>query len=255
MKKRKCFHLYQSLLSENPEDPGAAFCRNVNICKEAAGYTLQDLVDGTGLPVSVIKSVLYYENKDYKIGTAAKLAQFFDLSIDELTGAGSLSAETKQAIQQVRAMPLYSREFVYWLVEFIYSGTHSSKNKKKVIPVLCPEFVGGCLSFDFNQFTDSVDVSGFNDRIRPKLFMGLKIPGRAFLPRFAPGDVLLLANDRHPLEGEIVAIYTEGHIWFAQYQFEPDTRAGFYKSIYGTHPIPPDEVEKIVGYVAAVFNG
>lgn len=254
MEKEKITVFCHGLLVENPDDPGAAFCKNVNLCKDAAGYTVQEIVDGTGLPVNVVKSVLYYENKDYKLATAVRMAKFFGLSVDELIGADCLRSETKKALQELRIMPDANREFFYWLVRFVHSNSNSEKSKQKFVPVLCPDFVEGCLNYSVKRFMENFEVSDFSDTIRPKLFMGLKIPAgcRVFLPEFAPGEILLLAHDRQPVNGETVVLTTEGHIWFAKYVVHQEVIDSGYYSVFGHHKIPDEELEMVIGYIVKV---
>lgn len=250
---------YQELLVRNPTDSSSAFCKNVLICKEASGYTWQEIADATGVSDSILKSIAMGCNANYKIDTLVRLASFFNLSTDELCGAGSVPSETITSLQRLRRLgPAYSENFralIKWTDEYLLS----QKYREKHIPVIAPKCDGGSRNLNYNLrcLKEPLDISSLDPNIRDKVVQAVMVPCDHYLPYYFKGDFLLLANDREPLEDEVSVVILGGNLWFAKLRTtiaKSEKLKAFYSIIDGHYCCRFDEVELYLGYVAEVYS-
>lgn len=250
---------YQSLLVQNPTNSSAAFCKNVLTCKEASGYTWQEISDATGVSESVLKSIAMGNNANYKIDTLVRLARFFNLSTDELCGAGSVPSETIMSLQRLRRLgSAHSENFralIKWTDEYM-SKVHY---REKFVPVIAPQCDGGTRNLIYNVrcMREPLDISNLNPSIRDKIVQAVMVPCEHYLPFFFRGDYLLIAKDREPMPDEVCVLILGGNLWFANLltvRNNGTITKEFHSIVDGHYCCNYDEVDLFIGYVCMVYS-
>lgn len=250
---------YQSKLSANPQMSGDIFSRNVNICKKISGVTTNDIVEGSGLTIEAVKAVLYYENKNYNAATVAALAKYFKVTMDELYGAESMNAATKDGLQTLRLMDSSYHDFFRWLIKYAYNFMHREKVKNKAVALLSPHCnkEHGNLSIRLRDLNETIDISSCDPAIRSKVLLAVKIPCEHYMPLYFRNDILLIANDRVPFPEEVCVVELDGFLWFAYCRDEiidGEKKAALYGVTDQKFRYFVEDVDQVVGYVAGVFD-
>lgn len=244
---------YQDKMSANPDTLGHNLSANVNYIKDLTGLTLPEIADGAGLTIEAVKAVIYYENKDYKITTAARLASFFGLSIDELVGAGTISPETIKSLRTLRKLDHSYRDFFRWFIQYVYTFVNRTKVRHKAVPIMHPRCNAetGSLAFRLRDVSGVIDISDLQEDLRFKIMAGIEVPCSHYMPQFMQGDVLLIANDRASLPHEVCVIESAGCLWFCKRIVEGG-RSALHALTDEAFICYADEADQVVGYVAAV---
>lgn len=247
--------LYKKLVEKN-KTYGDTFSKNVNLLKEQYGFTIQDISDGTGLSQETIKSILYYENKDYKITHLAKMAEFFNLSMEELCGSSALHENTIASIEKLRILEGKYNYFLQATIDWMYQQSIEQAHVTTV-PVYAPKCdpVYGSLKYDVRHIEKPLDISDVPDAIRSKILMAVKIPCGHYIPYYYPGDYLLIAKDRNVSPHETVVVIRNGHIELCTVKYvykSNDVSKEMYSLINKEHCGNIKDCQQVLGYVATV---
>lgn len=247
-------NLYAKLV-EKGKTLGETFSKNVNILKDHYGFTLQEIADGSELPLETVKSIVYYENKDYKITALSKMATFFNLSMEELCGSDCLAYRTIDSMQKLRMTEGKFNHYIAAQIDWMYNSTKN--DYEKYVPVYAPKCdpSTGSLKHDIRYVEKPLDISNVAAAIKPKVVTALKIPCNHYVPYYYQNDYLLLANDRNPNPEETVAVIMSGHIWLCKVVNK--IKDGEYiremYSIIDNHYCGNiKDVDQILGYVVSI---
>lgn len=104
---------------------------------------------------------------------------------------------------------------------------------------------------------DVIDIGYLSDEIRPKIFMGVKIPCGHYVPIYFPGDILLIANDRSSKRSEHVLVSIGEYMWIVnrREEIENGHKVDNFYSLRGNRKrANGDEIGIIIGYVADVIR-
>lgn len=251
MKKSTNPLLYQHLLVQKPDNPVDAFEANVYACKEASGYTWQEIADATGVPLDGLKRISMRSNSDYKMSTLLRLAAFFHLSADELAGTATISEQTIKSIQMLRKLDPSYREFFRSVIQWVHDYLLVHKPIKKSVPVMEPPCNGsGNLVYSMRNIRSPLDISDIEESLIPKIIQAVRVPCDHYMPYYCKGDYLLLAKDRAPLPDEVLVVVVSGCLWFGIQKSD-----GYLYSIVDGHRCGKlSEVDQILGYVALVYS-
>lgn len=248
-------NLYTKLV-KNGKTFGENFSRNVNILKDHYGFTLQEIADGCDLPIETVKAIVYYENKDYKITALSKMANFFNLSMEELCGSDCLADQTIDSMQKLRLTEGRFNHYIAAQIDWMYNNT--KKDYEKRVPVYAPkcDHSQGSLQHDLRYVEPPIDISSVADVIKPKIIMAVKIPCNHYVPYYYINDYLLLAKDRNANPDETVVVTINGHLWLCniKYKHENDEIIReMYSIIDGHYCGTISSNEQILGYVVTVM--
>lgn len=249
-------NLYKKLV-KNGKTFGETFSKNVNILKDHYGFTLQEIADGCELPIETVKAIVYYENKDYKITALSKMANFFNLSMEELCGSDCLADQTIDSMQKLRMTEGRFNHYIAAQIDWMYEQTNK-ENAEKFVPVYAPKCdpATGSLRHDIRYVEKPIDVSNVADAIKPKVLMAIKIPCNHYVPFYYQGDYLLLAKDRNPNPDETVVVTINGHLWLTNIKYKNENGniiREMYSIIDGHHCGTIEKNEQILGYVVSVI--
>lgn len=257
LEKKKLYEL-SGRLTVRPNDYMTAFRRNVSLYIDQKEITLQEVAELADISLSTLKSFLYGDSKDCSLSLAVKLSRVFEVTVDELIGAGTMEQQTCNSLQTLRKMPESFTHFLRWEIHFHHNMMVTKKVENKLIDVMQAK-VGEQGNMVINNNMDVLDVSHLSDNVKAKVFMGIKIPDNMYNPEYFKGDILLLANDRTPLNGDRVVICYADNMWILECRYETDSKGkkelNYYSVRDGGKRATEDQVQFIMGYIAKVERG
>ncbi len=254
MENKKIKFFGENLVS-NPTNYTDSFRKNIFHLMDVRDLSLRELSEKADMSFETLKSFLYGDSKDCKLSTAVKLAKAFDISIDELVGAETISPLSRESLAMCRNMPDY---VVYLIRSFIRHQYYmqSQFDKSSInIPVLLPECQNGYLQT--TNITETVCIDHLTEGIKSKVCIGLKIPCEHYEPFYMPNEILLLAADRDGQHNERVVIMYKGNFFLAKKVFfiENGERKFKYVSLLdGRNEILPNTIDDKLGYVVGYLN-
>ena len=210
MKNEQLKKLSKKMVAE-PENFMHSFRKNLQVYIDEKDISLADIASEADISVETLKTLIYGKGEDCKLSTAVALAKALHLSVDELVGSGTLSAPMRESIAITRNLPDNFVSFLRWAIRYQERALSENKISKKAVNVMYAECCeDGNLKMTNNY--NLVDISDFPDDKRYKIYMGIKIPCEHYMPVFSEGDVLLLANDRKPMQNERVVVVNNGFL-------------------------------------------
>ena len=84
--------------------------------------------------------------------------------------------------------------------------------------------------------------------------MGVQIPSNMYAPHYFKGNILLLANDRQPKNGERIIFSAGDNLWIAEYK-EENGEKNFYSIRDGRKRGNNKDIQYILGYIATHIEG
>lgn len=236
----------------NPDDYMSSFRKNLLTYVEQKEISLADIANEADISVETLKTLLYGKATDCKLSTAVSLAKALQLSVDELVGCGTISPQMCESIQTVRNLPSNYVSFFRWSIKYHEQTLREHKASVKAINIMWPE----CMANGNLQMTNNfelMDISDLADEIRYKIFMGVRIPCEHYMPVFSEGEILLLANDRMPLQNEMVVVVNNGFLRIVKRKEIRDEnnqkRIAFYTVRKGDFMAYEEELDYLIGYV------
>lgn len=238
-----------------PDDYMSSFRTNLLTYINEKDITLSDIADAADISVDTLKTLVYGRASDCKLSTAVALAKALNLSVDELVGAGTLTPMMCESISITRNLPENFVYFVRWSIRYQERMLREKKASKKAINIMWAE-CGNNGNLKMNNNFELMDISDLPDDVRHKIFMGIRIPCEHYMPVFCEGDILLLANDRMPLQSEKVVIVNNGFVRIVKWKEEKDEsgnkRTAYYTIRKGEFMAYAEEVDDLIGYVVDV---
>jgi len=228
------------------------FRKNIDILMEKHEYTIKETAEIADISYDTLKTFLYdKEAKDCRLSTAVKLAQAFDVSIDELVGAETISKQGIKNMQIYRSLPDGSKHFIDWHLQnqkFIREK-HDGKRIINVMQTVCANTGNLKMTNDY----EILNIEHIGDDLFHKVFLGIRIPCLHYLPHYTQGDVLLLANDRDAMHGEYTVVEVNGNIVITNRVIENGSEKYYGIRDKKLHGSDIDTVE-VLGYVAKIIH-
>lgn len=243
-------------LVANPNNYMESFRKNLFMYIDRKDITLADLAEEADIPLSTLRSFLYGTASDCHVSTVVKLARALHVSCDELLGAGTISPQTCESLQLVRLLPESFTHFVRWSIHYHYKMLTEKNVSKRAIEVMNAECCDNGNLRMTNRFS-VLDISDISDEIRPKIFMGIRIPCDHYEPIYFQGDILLIANDRNARTNENVVINVNENMWVLKRKEEivnGKKEVNYYSARDGRKRATEEEVSLVLGYVVKVVN-
>lgn len=233
-----------------------SFRTNLRTYVDEKDISLENISEQANISVETLKTLLYGKSNDCKLSTAVALARALEISIDELVGAGTIDPMVCESIQITRNLPDMLVYFLRWAIRYHEKMLKEHKITTKAINVMQPEFTSAGNLVLTNNF-DLVDFPNLPDAISYKVFMGFRIPSDTYMPAFAEGDILLLANDRNPLQNETVLVSSKGYakIVKRKEEYVDGCKVAKYYSIRNNSFLTTEaDADDIIGYVAKTIH-
>lgn len=215
------------------------------------------LSEEAGISYETLKSLIYGDSKDVKLSTVVALASAFDISVDELAGSGTIEPIVAQSVQICRRLPASYVRFVRWAIRYYERMLSQKRVSTKAVNVMLPEYTNeGNIALS-NNF-ELADISKLPNLIRPKIFVGFKLPCDNYMPHYGTGDILLIANDRKPMPNETSLISFDGYLWLAK-RVEDKNEDGevlvnYYSIRDGKFRVTEEDIDEHIGYIAGVTS-
>lgn len=250
MKTKKEEIEFPKLVSNN-ENYMDAFRYNVGVLRNYYGWSVRVLAEKSNLSVDTLNNFLKGTSKDCNLVTAIRLADAFNISIDELVGAGTLSENSRNSLDLCRRLSERDLYLVRWYIKYMKSLAKKDEGHGKGVSVMkisCNHNGNLKITTDYVR----VDVSGLSEEYRYKVFFGIAMPCEHYMPTYSPFDILLIANDREPIsENSLIRI--NGNLCIAKRKIE-DGIVKYYSVRDGKYRFGEEEVDEHIGYIAKVIR-
>lgn len=240
-----------------PNDYMKSLRRNLQTYVDDKDITMHEIAEAADLSVDTVKTLIYGDSKDCKLSTIVALAKALKISVDELVGSGTISPVMCESIQITRNLPDNYVYFVRWCIRYHERMLKTKKASKKAINVMLAECTNNG-NLRMNNNFELLDISDLSDSVRPKIFIGIKIPCDHYMPLLMEGDILLIANDRTPLATEYAVVVSSGNIWLVKRKEERDADGNrifkYYNIRDGKFVSDEEDIEEVIGYVVKIVQ-
>lgn len=247
--------LSKNLVAE-PTDYMTSFRKNLQMYVDHKSISLAAIAEAADISQDTLKTLLYGKAADCKLSTAVALSRALGVSIDELVGAGTIPPVVCESIRITRGLPERLVYFIRWAIRYHEKQLNSKKITPKAINVMTADCSNNGNLLMTNNF-DLCDFEGLESFVSYKVFMGLKIPCDNYMPVLSRNDVLLLANDRNPLQNEMVVVVTEGYAKIVRRKEEiisGKKLARYYSIRNDSFLADESDIEEIIGYVVKIIH-
>lgn len=243
-------------LVKNPQNPTSALRQNVDILMDIYGYTLSETAEKANIPLETFKAFFYGKSDECRLSTAIKLAKVFGVSVDEISGAETISSEGENYINMYKTLPDYSKYLVEYFLKHQYNIYQRREiANKKVISVLKPQCVDSFLHS--TNVTEELCIEHLTTDIKTKVRLGLKIPCEHYMPIYSPHDTLLIAADRDAHNGERCVIERNNKLFIVEKRIyiKDGVRRSEYVSLMNKRfYINDTEIDEKLGYIVGFLN-
>lgn len=238
-------------LTSNREDYMSSFKHNIDMYVEEKDITLREIADVADIPYKTLTNFLYSSSKDCNLSTAVKLARAFNVTIDELVGAGTIEDDTRECVALARNLKDHHRYVIRSYVRHQYKLHGDVPANCKQISVMLPECHNGHLKT--TNITEALNIDHLQPDIRSKVCLGLRVPCEHYEPHFMQNEIILLATDRDGLNNERCVISHGGNFYLCRKKIEivNGTKKVSYISLMDGHSkmFDYEEIDDKIGYV------
>lgn len=256
MMKSEQLKLLSKKMVVNHDDFMVSLRKNLQVYLDEKNIALHDIAEKADISSETLKTIVYGDSKDCKVSTVIALAKALELSIDELVGAGTLQDEVRESIAITRNLPKQYVRFVRWAIRYHERMLSEKQVSEKAVTVMIAERNNeGNVLFTNNY--EMLDISGIPELIRPKTFMGIKLPTDGYMPTYDEGDILLIANDRPAMPSETAVIMYGGFMWLAKRKIDivdGKKTANYYSIRDGKFRVAEKDVDEVIGYVSFAWR-
>lgn len=239
-------------LTTNPNDFTAAFRQNLFKYIESDDITLADISNASGIPYATLNSFLYGKSQNVRIDNVVKLAKTFGVSIDELVGADTLQVLTKESLAMCRNLPENDLYLVRWFIRYLTQLNSKIEPNKRYVSVMMP-LMDNNGDFKVTSDYEKVEITNLEEPFRSKIFMGFHIICDHYMPYYAPGNIILIANDRPPKPTEHAVVRVGKYLFIIRRVIE-DGIAKYYSVRDDKYRIDEAEVDELIGYIAHTIS-
>lgn len=238
-------------LVSNPDNFMQAFRKNVDMYIAEKDITIREVAEVADIPFETLKSFIYGETKECKLSTAVKLARAFNVTIDELVGAGTIEDDTRECVALARNLKDHHRYVIRSYVRHQYKLHGDVPATSKQISIMLPECHNGHLKT--TNITEALNVDHLQSGTRSKVCLGLRVPCEHYEPYFMQNEIILLAADRDGLNNERCVISHGGNFYICIKKIEnkDGQKKIHYVSLMDGHNkmFSIDEIDDKIGYV------
>lgn len=243
-------------LVKNPQNPTISLRQNVDILMDIYGYTLTELSQKANITYETFRNFFYGKSDECRLSTAVKLARVFNLSIDELVGAETVSNDMEEYVNMYKSLPEYSKYLVKYFIKH-QNNIYQQREiiGQKVISVLKPQCVDSYL--ETTNVTEEICIEHINENIKSKVLLGLKIPCEHYMPIYSPYDTLLIAADREAHNGERCVIEINNKLFIVEkkiYLKDGVKRSEYVSLMNSRFTVPDTEIDYKLGYIVGFLN-
>ena len=192
----------------------------INALMYEKGWTIKKLSDRSELPYDSVKKLVGGKINNPTIYSLIKICTALNCSLDSLVSWESVFHLNFHSFPQ-RTLTLL-REMANFEM---YLSINNQQEGTKNISVLVPTGVlKDGMIFD-STYYDSVDISEYMDDFGESIICGFKITGIALHPTYLQNDILLIARDRYPHNGENGIFIINKRVYIRTYTFTSDGKS------------------------------
>lgn len=250
MIKNENLHKIAKKLSADKLDYISAFRRNIYMYLDDEDINMSELSEISGVNLSTLKTFMYGNAKDVNLSNAVKLAHALNVSLDELVGADTIPSFSRESLRMCREMPENDLLLVRWFIRCLYDLNRKTEPNKRYVSVMLPELNNNGDYKLISKF-EKIEITNLEEPLRSKIFIGFKLISDYYMPYYFPNDIVLIANDRPPMQNEHVLVRAGDYVFIVKRVVE-DNVAKYYSIRDGKYRIDEDEVDELIGYIAYV---
>lgn len=251
MKPPEIKKVFPNMVS-NPSNYMESFAKNIKAMKKFNGFSAEKFSEISNISLDTVKNLVSGKATDCKLSTAVKIAKIFGISIDELVGCGTANDEMLKFSEAIRKLPKHEHNILMFYIDRLNNlNTDNFCDLPKEMYVMNPLCLNGSLKW--SEESERLDVSNLSTDIRSKSFMALKVPCSHYMPVYDNGDILLLAGDRQPLNGEHCVIEINNYIYVVRC-VKSNGKLVFNSIVNDKLRACAADNKRILGYIAHVIK-
>lgn len=239
-------------LVQKPDDWWWSLRANIEYYIGEKNITIRELAEIADVNLETFKDFLY-KGKACKLNTVVTIAKALGITVDELIGCGSMTKRERAIVQNVRNLPESISYYVEWAVDFMHKQYTELKPKKKAVNVLKPICEDGYMRMS-NDF-ELMDISHYDDDIRAKIKLAIKMPCEHYMPYYLPDSILMIANDRPANFHENCLVFSSGSLWILKRKEETidgNKVINYYSIRDGKIRCTEADIDEVIGYICKV---
>lgn len=232
-----------------PDNWIEAFRENVGILRYHYGWSVHTLAMKSDMSESTLKSFLNGKTKDCDQSMTIKLARAFNITVDELIGAGTMDPETRECVAMAGQLKPYHRYVIRSYVKHQYL-LHSEETSNKQISVMLPDCQHGFMKH--TNITESLSVGHLPPQIKSEVCLGVKIPCSHYEPHFMPGETLLLGAHREGFNNEKCVVSKDGNLYICTKKIKIENgirKINYFSIINGKQLFNYEDIDDRIGYL------
>ena len=242
-------------LVANDKDYMKSLIENIQMLRTHHGWSVRALAEKAEMPTETLQTFLKGKSKDCNLSTVVKLSRAFGVSMDELVGAETISAPTRQTIAMSRQLKEHHRYVIRMFAKHQYLLHGEVPPNSKQISVLTPDCEHGHLKS--THLCEAINVDHLQPAIKSEVCLGLKIPCDHYEPHYLQDEILLLGAHREGQNGERCVISKDGYLYICKKRitFVNGVKTIDYMSVInGKLLFNFKEIDDRVGYVIGFLN-
>ena len=211
MVQRKISTKTATRLSVNRENYMESMRENIQMYLTDMGMSLNEFSEYVNVPYSTLNSIMYGKSNDVKFSTVLSIARSLGITLDELTGAGTMEDKMRESVRICRSLPEQSLYLMRYMIRHQAKIYSSLEKNHKYISLIKPQVVNGLIAT-----TNSVEpfcADNLPEDMKSKVYLGMLIPCNFYVPHYLPGEIILISADREPQGGEQCVVTSNGGIY------------------------------------------
>lgn len=248
LKEKKLEEIAKNLTADKL-DFMSAFRKNVYLYADDKEITMSDIAEASELSLSTVKTFLYGNSKNVTLSTAVGLARGFQVSLDELVGAETIPALSRESLRMCREMPENDLMLVRWFIRCLHDMNSQNEPNKRYVKVMLPEEDNNGDCKLVSRF-ENIEITDMKEPLRSKIFMGFKIFSDYYMPYYQPGDTILIANDRPAKFNEHILVRAGDYIFIVK-RISENGIGKLYSIRDNKYRIDESDVSEVIGYIVA----
>lgn len=252
-KREKLYGLALNLSSCQNDEFMENLRKNLDMYLQEKSVTYANLSEQAGISFSTLNSLMNGNGKDCNLSTVIKLSKALGITMDELVGANTMDADTRDYVAKLRIMPPHFQNLAKSYIRHVYK-LFIKTNAPEPRLVLLPEFSGEHLQT--TNVTKTIDISHLERSIIPKVGHCLRIPCDHYEPYFLRDEIVLLGADRDAMNNELCVISNDGQYYIVRKKMfiEDGVKKWKYMSLFTDKEFLKDEIEEKLGYIVGFLN-
>lgn len=243
-------------LTVDQDDYMKSLKENILLYLADMNMSLNSFSEYVDIPYSTLNTIVYGSPKDVKLSTVVQIARQLNIALDELVGSQTMNPIMRESIRISRLLPEQALYLIRYIIRHQAKLHSESAACGKCISVLEPHVVNGVISTASTFFLHCID--GIPEDVKSKVYLGIGVPpGDHFMPCYMSGEIILIATDREPIDGERCVVTRGGgiHIVVKNHIISNGIKKCVYTSLLSKSvSISNDLIDDNIGYIVGFLN-